>query len=52
MLFDDDPRARVHWIAISDDLVDDGVVLVRLVNLSDLDDFVAVVAAWVLPEGT
>ncbi|MDQ2881279.1 MAG: DUF86 domain-containing protein [Actinomycetota bacterium] len=31
--------------------VDDDIVLERLANLSDLDDFVAVVAAWVLPEG-
>ena len=29
--------------------VDDGVVLERLANLADLDDFVAVVAAWVVP---
>jgi len=32
--------------------VDDGIVLERLANLSDLDDFVAVVAAWVLPPGS
>jgi uncharacterized protein YutE (UPF0331/DUF86 family) len=29
--------------------VDDGIVLDRLGNLSDLDDFVATVAAWVVP---
>jgi uncharacterized protein YutE (UPF0331/DUF86 family) len=29
--------------------VDDGIVLERLANLADLDDFVAVVAAWVVP---
>ncbi len=29
--------------------VDDGIVLDRLRNLSDLDDFVATVAAWVVP---
>jgi uncharacterized protein YutE (UPF0331/DUF86 family) len=31
--------------------VDDGIVLERLVNLCDLDDFVSVVAAWVVPAG-
>lgn len=29
--------------------VDDGIVLDRLANLTDLDDFVAAVAAWVVP---
>lgn len=29
--------------------VDDGIVLERLANLADLDDFVAVVADWVVP---
>jgi uncharacterized protein YutE (UPF0331/DUF86 family) len=29
--------------------VDDGIVLERLANLADLDDFVAVVATWVAP---
>jgi uncharacterized protein YutE (UPF0331/DUF86 family) len=29
--------------------VDDGIVLERLANLADLDDFVAVVATWVVP---
>jgi hypothetical protein len=29
--------------------VDDGIVLERLANLTDLDDFVAAVAAWVAP---
>ncbi|MGH3975416.1 MAG: type VII toxin-antitoxin system HepT family RNase toxin [Pseudonocardiaceae bacterium] len=29
--------------------VDDGIVLGRFANLADLDDFVAVVAAWVVP---
>ncbi len=29
--------------------VDDGIVLERLANLADLEDFVAVVAAWVVP---
>lgn len=29
--------------------VDDGIVLDRLGNLADLDDFVATVAAWVVP---
>ena len=29
--------------------VDDGIVLERLANLADLDNFVAVVAAWVVP---
>jgi uncharacterized protein YutE (UPF0331/DUF86 family) len=29
--------------------VDDGIVLERLANLADLDDFVAVVATWVSP---
>ncbi len=29
--------------------VDDGIVLERLANLTDLDDFVAAVAAWVVP---
>jgi uncharacterized protein YutE (UPF0331/DUF86 family) len=29
--------------------VDDGIVLDRLGNLVDLDDFVAAVAAWVVP---
>lgn len=29
--------------------VDDGIVLERPANLVDLDDFVAVVAAWVVP---
>jgi hypothetical protein len=31
--------------------VDDGIVLERLVNLWDLDAFVSVVAAWVVPAG-
>ncbi|MGH3695595.1 MAG: type VII toxin-antitoxin system HepT family RNase toxin [Pseudonocardiaceae bacterium] len=29
--------------------VDDGIVLDRLANLTDLDDFVVAVAAWVVP---
>lgn len=29
--------------------VDDDIVLKRLANLADLDDFVAVVATWVVP---
>lgn len=29
--------------------VDDGIVLQRLANLTDLDDFVAVVASWLVP---
>jgi hypothetical protein len=29
--------------------VDDGIVLERLANLADLDDFIAVVATWVVP---
>lgn len=29
--------------------VDNGIVLERLANLTDLDDFVAAVAAWVVP---
>ncbi len=29
--------------------VDDGIVLERLANLGDLDDFLSVVAAWVVP---
>ncbi|MGH3866874.1 MAG: type VII toxin-antitoxin system HepT family RNase toxin [Pseudonocardiaceae bacterium] len=29
--------------------VDDGIVLERLANLADLEDFVAVVATWVVP---
>jgi len=32
--------------------VDDGIVLDRLGNLADLDDFVAAVAAWVVPAGS
>jgi uncharacterized protein YutE (UPF0331/DUF86 family) len=32
--------------------VDDGIVLDRLGNLADLDDFVAAVAAWVVPPGS
>jgi hypothetical protein len=30
-------------------VVDDRIVLERLANLADLDDFVAVVATWVVP---
>ncbi len=44
-------RAVGFWNVLVHDYieVDDGIVLERLANLTDLDDFVAAVAVWVVP---